>query len=361
MEQRKANGAGSRTPGGAAPVAVVVVSWNAARFLPDCLDSLLALERPPAEIVVVDNASTDGAAALVRKDYGQARLIEAGDNLGFCRANNVGIAATRAPFVLVLNPDTRLDAAFLERLLPAFEAGDVGIACGKLLRFDGVTLDSCGQRLSRSRQPIDRGYGERDVGQFDRAEEVFGACGAAALYRREMLDHVADPGGQVFDEAFFAFYEDLDLAWRARRAGWRAVYRPDAVGRHHRGGSATERSRWRRFASMLGRSPEVRFHIVKNRYLAILRNDRVQDHLRDFPWIGARNVATLLLLACTAPSVLVRLWRERSLFGHALRRRELDAARPRHHVPTGRREAEPGGAVPVPLAGNAPPRERAPQ
>lgn len=322
----------------AAPVAVVIVSWNAARYLGDCLASLRELERPAAEIVVVDNGSTDDSAERVRREFPEVKLLLRGENTGFCRANNEGIRGTSSPYVLVLNPDTRLTPRFLEELLPVFEDPAVGMAAGKLLRFDGRTLDSAGQQLGRSRQPRDRGYGRPDRGQLDLDGEVFGVCGAAALYRRSMLDSVADPGGECFDEAFFAFYEDLDLAWRARHRGWKAVYRHRAVAYHARGGTAAAGpwSRW--LAAMLGRPPDLRFHIVKNRYLTILRNDTAAGYLSNLPFILARDLATLLLLLTTSPRVLLRLWRERALFRGALERRRLDAARSGHHV-------APGGAA----------------
>jgi GT2 family glycosyltransferase len=314
------------------PVAVVIVTWNCERYLADCLDSLLALERVPQEIVVVDNASTDGAVESVRRDYPGVRLIEVGGNLGFCRANNLGIQATHAPFILVLNPDTRLEPRFLEELLPAFDDPHVGLAAGKLLRFDGETLDSCGQLLARSRQPVDRGYGQNDRGQFDQDAVVFGVCGAAALYRRSMLESIADPDDVYFDERFFAFYEDLDLAWRARRLGWITVYRHAAVGYHARGGTARGGTVRRRFAAMLGRSSELRFHIAKNRYLTILRNDEVGRYLTDAPFIWTRDVATILLLSLTSPAVLVRLWRERQVFFDVAENRRLDSQRRRDEV-----------------------------
>jgi len=317
------------------PVAVVVVAWNSATYLPGCLDSVTALVRPPAEVVVVDSGSTDGSAQLVRERYPGVRVIACADNVGFCAGNNLGIRATSSPFVLVLNPDTVLDPAFLEALLPAFDDPQVGLAAGKLWRFDGRTLDSAGQELTRSRRPRDRGYGRPDRGQFDRDEEVFGACGAAALYRRAMLDSVADPGPAYFDESFFAFGEDLDLAWRARRAGWTAAYRHRAVGRHARGSTSAGNSWVRRWSQLAGRGAEVRFHVAKNRYLTLLRNESVAGYLRNLPFIWARDLALLGLLGVTSPGVLPRLWRQRRLFGAAARRRRLDAGRRRGHVERG--------------------------
>lgn len=321
--------------GRTAPVAVIVVTWNSSRWIVDCLDSLGKLERPPAEVVVVDNGSTDGTAGLVRERYPEAVVIDAGENVGFCRANNMGIAGTTSPFVLVLNPDTRLEPGFLEQLLPAFEDPRVGIVAGKLLRFDGRTLDSAGQILGRSRQPIDRGYGREDRGLYDTDDEVFGACGAAALYRRTMLQAISGVDGQVFDESFFAFYEDLDVAWRARRAGWKAAYRHLAVAYHARGGSSGEAGPPWRWRALRHRSPEVRFHVAKNRYLTILKNDTPGAYLRNLPFILARDAGTLGLILLTSPGVLARLWRERGRFREALRRRRLDAARHVPHVQRG--------------------------
>jgi GT2 family glycosyltransferase len=303
-----------------APVAVVIVTWNSSAFIAGCLESVRKLERRPEEIVVIDNASTDGTAALVRDQFPDVRLIDAGSNTGFCRANNLGISHTTSPFVLVLNPDTTLDPRFLEELLPAFDDPKVGIAAGKLLRFDGVTLDSCGQMLGLSRQPIDRGFGKKDKGQYDEDGEVFGACGAAALYRRTMLDQIADGAGQYFDESFFAFYEDLDLAWRAQRAGWRAVYRHRAVGRHARGG-ASAASGPRRYTSLLSRSPEVRFLVLRNRWLTILRNDDLGDFMSHLPFVLVRDKVTLGAILMTSPGVIARLWKERAAFGKAWRKR----------------------------------------
>jgi len=340
---------------GPLPVAVVVVSWNCSDYLADCLTSLRELDSPAREIVVVDNASTDGSAEIVREGFPEVRLIQAGDNLGFCRANNLGIAATREPFVLVLNPDTRLRPGFLAGLLPAFEDSRVGIAAGKLLRFDERTLDTCGQMLARSRQPVDRGYGEADRGQYDADAEVFGACGAAALYRRAMLESIADPGEAYFDESFFAFYEDLDLAWRARRAGWKSVYRYRAVGLHARGGTSHRRGLLTRLAAMLGRSPEIRYHIVKNRYLTILRNDTVGAYVCNLPFVWGRDIATFVLLLLSSPTVLLRLWRHRELFAAALEKRRLDTSRARHEVERGISTSGPDG-VPSESKGAGPAR-----
>ncbi len=319
-------------------MAVVVVTRDSAGFIRGCLASVRDLRTPPAEVVVVDSGSSDGTPSIVRNEFPGYDVLECAANVGFCRGNNLGIARTTSPFVLALNPDTKLTPAFVEELLPAFDEPLVGIAAGKLLRFDGVTLDSAGQLLGRSRRPVDRGYGGADRGQFERDEIVFGACAAAALYRRAMLDELADPGGEIFDERFFAFYEDLDLAWRARRLGWKAVYRHRAVGYHARGGTASRETVRRPGRALLARDRDLRYHIVKNRYLTILRNDTAAAYLRDLPFILARDLATLGLIVTTSPALLPRLVRDRKIFHGALERRRLDSLRPRHHNQPGTKE-----------------------
>lgn len=315
-----------------APVDVVIVSWNSAAWLPGCLDSLARLERPARRVIVVDAASDDASADLARAHPVGAEVIACEENVGFCRGNNIGFRAGDSRFVLALNPDTRVEGDFVERLLEGAVEPDAGIVCGKLLRFDGRTIDSAGQLLGRSRRPLDRGYGRPDGGTWDRDEEVFGACGAAALYRRAMLDAVADPGGEVFDEAFFAFGEDLDLAWRARRLGWRALYRHRAVAYHARGGSSAREPGPAPGRALFGRSREVLYHVWKNRYLTILRNDRLGSYLLHLPWIWGRDLAVTGLITLRAPGLWRRLWRDRGLFRRALGRRRLDGLRTRHNL-----------------------------
>ena len=312
---------------GRLPASIVIVTWNSAEYIGDCLESIRKLKRRPESIVVVDNASTDGTLEIVRSVSTEIEIQALDSNTGFCHAANAGIAATRTPFVLLLNPDSRLTPTFLEELLPAFDDPRVGLAGGKLLRFDGVTLDSAGQSLGRSRQPIDRGYGRADVGQFDRDELVFGICGAAVVYRREMVEALRRATGEFFDETFFAFFEDLDVAWRARRMGWLAAYRHRAVAYHRRGGSADDANVRRRGGALIHRPASLRFHIVKNRYLTILRNDRLRDYLANLPFILVRDVLTALILLAYSPSILVRLARSGASFRRALRLRSEEALR----------------------------------
>ena len=303
------------------------MSWNSARFLPGCLDSLAAQTHPPHEIIVVDNGSVDGSVEIVRsRERSGVRLIALGRNAGFCAANNEGFASASGDAVLFLNPDVELEPEFLDRALAPFASDErIGSVAGKLLRFDGATVDSAGQCLARSRRIVERGYGRRDTGQFEEAGYVFSVCGAAALYRRETIEDLL-VGGELFDPDFFAFSEDLDLGWRARNAGWRAYYEPRAIGRHFRGGSGAPVGFLSSRAAILRRGASVRCHILKNRYLTLIKNDRPSHLLRDLPFVAARESALLGVALVSGPAVWAGLARSLPLVTRAMARRRLGLA-----------------------------------
>ena len=245
-------------------ISVTLVTWNSADVLGRCLDSLAAQEYAPFEVIVVDNASRDGSAALAESHPIVTLVDRAGGNLGFAAGQNRAIARSRGDWVLVLNPDTRLSTGFLQALAGHASAAQVGTLCGKLLRMDregnGLIpprIDSAGMEMRRSFRHFDRGAGEVDSGQFENAEAVFGATGAAALYRRTMIADVSIDG-EFFDSAFFAYREDADLAWRAQILGWDCHYVPDAVGFHVRRVVPERRAEL---------APELNRYSVRNRFL----------------------------------------------------------------------------------------------
>jgi GT2 family glycosyltransferase len=309
-------------PGVAGRVSVIVVSWNSREFLSGCLASVEAQTYGDHETIVVDNASKDGSADLVERSFPRAVLIRNGVNAGFCAANNAALKRATGVFILCLNPDAVLERDFLERALPAFAADRaVGMVAGMVHRFDGRTIDSAGQDLTRARRIKDRGYGETDTGRYAESREVFSVCGAVALYRRSMIDAISEDG-DLFDETFFSFGEDMDVGWRARRAGWKALYVPSAGARHYRGGSQSAGTPlFGRISQMARRPPEIRAHIVKNRYLMILKNDTPWAFVRDLPFIAAWEAVQWGFLIFAAPSTLPHLWRMRGALGRAWRRR----------------------------------------
>lgn len=186
-------------------------------------------------MIVVDNGSTDGSQLLV-KQYIQKhlllRLIENDRNLGFCAANNQGIQAARGTYVALLNNDAEAEPGWLAELHRIVDSGPpIGMAASKIVVWEEPgRIDKAGHLIYLDGQNRGRGSGQPDTGQFDREEEVLWPDGCAAMYRRDLLIEI---GG--FDEDFFAYADDADLGLRARIAGWKCLYNPKAVVRHHRG------------------------------------------------------------------------------------------------------------------------------
>jgi GT2 family glycosyltransferase len=212
-------------------ITVVVVNWNRKELLRACLISLRQQEGVPFEVIVVDNGSADGSAEMAEREFG-FRVIRNTENRGFCAANNQGIRAAGGEFIGLLNNDAEAEPGWLEALWRACrKAPDVGMAASKILVWENPgVIDKAGHLIFPDGQNRGRGSGALDRGQYDREEEVLWPDGCAALYRKEMLDQI---GG--FDEDFFAYGDDAELGLRARIAGWRCIYTPAAVVRHHRG------------------------------------------------------------------------------------------------------------------------------
>ena len=206
-------------------------------MLRDCLRSLETQVnsdgRPcPLQIIVVDNGSTDDSVAMVRTEFPAVELLENSGNLGYCAANNQGIAAAKGEFIALLNNDAAADPLWIQHLQSAFRvAPDIGMAASKILVWDDPTrIDKAGHLIFPDGQNRGRGTGERDRGQYDTVEEVLWPDGCAAMYRKSMLDQIG-----AFDEDLFAYGDDAELGLRARIAGWRCLYVPEAVVRHRRG------------------------------------------------------------------------------------------------------------------------------
>lgn len=237
------------------PVSVVVVNWNRRGLLEACLASLARPQGIPFEVIVVDNGSTDGSAELVaglaESPPYPIRLVRNRENRGFCAANNQGIALARGALVALLNNDAEAEPQWLAGLLAAFDDESVGMAASKVLVYeDPRIIDKVGHLIYLDGQNRGRGSGELDRGQYDSVEEVLWPDGCACMYRKAMLDQI---GG--FDEDFFAYADDAELGLRARIAGWRCLYMPRAVVRHHRG-------------STLGRQNPARLSLIeRNRVL----------------------------------------------------------------------------------------------
>jgi GT2 family glycosyltransferase len=216
---------------------VIVPNWNGEDGLRKCLDSLRAQSLKP-HIIVVDNASQDGSAALIQEEYPDVELIQnlrnegyaGGVNPGFERAIELG-AKYAAPF----NNDAAADRDWLKHLVAYLDAHPkAGIAACKLLTADGKALDSTGDQYTVWGLPYPRGRGESGTDKYDDSTDIFAASGGASLYRVSMLQEIG-----LFDERFFAYYEDVDLSFRAQLAGWKVTYVPAAKAYHAIGATSS--------------------------------------------------------------------------------------------------------------------------
>lgn len=273
----------------------VVVSWNGAHLLPACLDSLAA-QTVPVDVLVVDNASSDGTAELL--EARGVRTVRAPRNLGFAGGAALGMQGATGHVVL-LNNDATFAPDAVEQLLEAFDEPRVGAATAKILLAgtDPVLVNSTGNVVSGDGRGTDRDF-RRPLGTESTDPDVFGFCGGAALLRREMLD---DVGG--FDPSLFLYYEDTDLSWRLRAAGWSVRYVPTAVAHHlHAASSGTD-------------SPVFRYYNTRNSLIVLTRHAPVLVAGHSF----ARQSLGLAKAALRAPTADTTRARARALGAYLLR------------------------------------------
>jgi GT2 family glycosyltransferase len=207
-------------------VSVIIPNWNGKELLGPCLETLYRQQFDDFETILVDNGSTDGSVAFVEKNFPQVTIVRLDENRGFSGAVNVGLTASRAPFVCLLNNDTEVDGRWLGNLVNALAADpQAGSAASKVLFFsEPQSVNSAGDEFSLFGVAYQRRLTRGDAELFNQSRYVFSACGAAALYRRELFDKIG-----VFDEAFFAYQEDVDFGFRAQLTGYRCLYVADAV------------------------------------------------------------------------------------------------------------------------------------
>lgn len=296
---------------------VVIPNWNGAELIGEAITSILQ-QAQKNTLIVVDNASTDDSLSIIRS-FKDVVLLENSQNLGFTGGVNTGIQYALdngADAVALFNNDAVADKNWLKHMVTHLESNpSVGIVTCKLMRSDKQHFDSTGDNYSTRGIPFPRGRNQKDTGQYEKSEEVFSASGGASLYRAEMLRSVG-----LMDQRFFAYYEDVDLSFRAQLAGWKVLYEPKSVAYHHVGGTS----------SKLG--DFTRYHSVKNflllytkcmpaklywKYLPYFTYQFARTTARSFidlkPHVWAKSVFKFIVLL---PSVLAdrhKIQKERKL------------------------------------------------
>jgi GT2 family glycosyltransferase len=300
-------------------LSVQIVTWNSAAVIETCLAALAGQSARDFEVIVVDNASADGSADRVeawRNRLPSLALGRENRNRGFCGGQNRATAVSQAPWVLFLNPDVLLPPGFIEQAIAVCAASGnrVGAVAPCIVRSDGW-LDSTGLEMDRFRRAYDRDRGAPPGRRHLASRSVLGCTGAVALLRRAMLDDVA-VDGRPLDERIFAYYDDLDLAWRAALNGWSCRYEPSLTAVHARAARNAIRA-------LPGRPTRARDRVlsVRNRLLVMARCDRPRDFARALPWLLPFEIARIAYLALRAPNVLGAYTEAARAIGPALRDR----------------------------------------
>lgn len=219
---------------GGATVSIIVVNWNGENLLGECLESLFQQTYPNREVILVDNGSQDSSVRLVRERFSGVKIVELPENRGFTGGNLAGLKVAEGQYIALINNDAWADKMWLENLVrPMSEDPEIGICASKLIADGTGRINSAGDGVTTAGVGFNRGL-HAEAPLYSLHENIFGACGAAVLYRRKMLDEIG-----FLDEDFFLYDEDTDLNFRAQLAGWRCVYVPDAVVYHKM--SATSR------------------------------------------------------------------------------------------------------------------------
>ncbi|HUZ01789.1 MAG TPA: glycosyltransferase family 2 protein [Thermomicrobiaceae bacterium] len=308
-------------------VDVVIPTYNGREHLAVCLPALERQGFTDFGVIVVDDGSGDDTAEFVRQVMPAATVLCLERNRGFVSAVNLGIGRSSAELVALLNNDTEPEPDWLDALVAALDRHlDAAAAASKLRLFDRrEVIHSAGDEFSRRGVPENRGVWQRDVGQFDLEEEVFGACGAAALYRRRALDEVAAIDGAVLDPDLVMYCEDVDLSWRLRLLGHHIVYAPNAVVYHR--------------LSATGGGPRASYYVARNtlavlakdvpstlmrRYLWRILSEQVRQLLTTLPHLGEPAARAKLRGTLAFPRLLPVLLRKRRRI-QAARRVDLEA------------------------------------
>jgi GT2 family glycosyltransferase len=291
-------------------VSIIIVNYNGKHLLTACLDSVFRQTYRNIEVIVVDNGSADNSSEYIESHYPPVRLIKNNENLGYAKGNNIGIENSEGEYIATLNNDTKVAPDWIENLVTAAEKDkNIGICASKQLNFyQPKLIDSAGICLHRGAYPFDRGRNEEDKGQFDEPVEVFGASGASAFYRREMLQKIG-----LFDEDFFTYQEEFDLSWRAKLCAWKCVYVPNAVVYHISGATAGSGSKF------------STYHMERNRLLAIIKNFPSIPLFMCFPFILKYEFDILLRILFSFKNELItaRMSALRLFFQMLKKRKEI--------------------------------------
>lgn len=268
-------------------VSIIVLTWNGLQHLHDCLTAIKKQSYKNIEPIVIDNGSTDGSIEFIKKKFPKFKLIENGENVGFCKGNNIGVHQSTGKYVVFLSNDTELEKEFTKELVTFAEKApkDVGMLSGKLLLFDKRDrLNSAALKMYDEGSSVDEGIYEKDDGRFDAVKEIFGPCGGAAFYKRETLEDIR-MGDDYFDSDIFIYCDDSDLAFRSRLRGWKCFFVPSARVYHKLRATTSKRPE---FSVYLG---------LRNKCFLIIKDFPLPLLIKKAPKILFRQILSMIYYA----------------------------------------------------------------
>lgn len=216
-------------------ISIIIPNYNGVKHLTVCFESLQNQTYGDFKVFLVDNNSSDDSIKFTKENFPEVEILRLNSNTGFAKAVNEGIKQSlknqNIEYIVLLNNDIECDKNFVKELLNGFKSNETGsVACKMLNYYNRDIIDNAGDFIKRKGSPYPRGFGEKDIGQYDEEEFVWGACAGAAMYKREVFDNTG-----FFDEDFFAYYEDVDFNFRMQLVGYKCFYNPKAVCFHKRG------------------------------------------------------------------------------------------------------------------------------
>ncbi|WP_353065268.1 glycosyltransferase family 2 protein [Tunturibacter psychrotolerans] len=316
-------------------VAINIVRFNQdLALLEKCIGAALNQSLDDYSVTLTENGSNDSIESAIVTRFGtnpKFRFVNNEKNLGFAGANNRFFRNANSEFVMPLNPDTVMPPDYLKTLLAVFIDPSVAAAEGKMLKPDPLPdnswlLDGTGMTISRARRARERGQLEVDRGQYDAAQDVFGVSATAAAYRMSSLEKVKLGQSEYFDEDFFTYWEDLDLSWRLRLAGFRCSYVPHAVIYHSRFAGQSKHGFLKpaEFTRHIKSLPSrVVYWDWRNHLFSIIKNDFGWSFVRDLPFIATRELLLFGYLLIIEPKLVAGLPDFVRLLPRILKKRKL--------------------------------------
>jgi GT2 family glycosyltransferase len=300
---------------------VVIVNYNGAKFLRKNITSLENQTVPFTQIIVIDNNSDDDSISIV-KEFPGIKLIEMQYNSGYAHGCNTCIYHCISDLILLINSDIYLDQNFNRHIIKKFlEDETISLLSPLILRYHGDLIDSAGQTSSWTLFPKEIGYNKNAKKTQIKEGPIFSVCGAATVLKKSELEKIKI-NNEYYDEDFFCFWEDFDLGWRAHLYGLKTYFYPSAIAYHFRSGTM-KKNMFSRFSLSLSRPPEIKFHIIKNRYLTLIKNFRLRQNWWSIPLIFIKDFFWVGLLTLSSPKIIIKLFMSHKYLLKAIKKRKL--------------------------------------